>query len=309
MARRTAAKYKIPPRLFLSMVEHESGWNPAAISPAGATGLGQLMPGTARTLKVDPFNPAQNLDGAARHLKAMMRQAGNWRDALRAYNQGYAGSQQGPTYGAEYADRILKGRDAYERAPGPGQVRARTSMPRDDGPGLGRDLTELARMLFSDEPMFLKSLQRPDTPAPEGTLGRDTRGGKLGGPVTTTTNQAGSLAPKTADWGGSKSIAQQMLSAMKASGAVVSSEKRSTKNTASGGISDHWEGSTTSYAFDVSGTEERMAKASQMLHAYLGLTHTPGQWTEVHVGGYRIQIGWKVPGHYDHVHFGVRKDS
>jgi hypothetical protein len=126
-------------------------------------------------------------------------------------------------------------------------------------------------------------------------------------PAEPKVGKVGKLAPKTADWGGSKSIAQQMLSAMKASGAVVSSEKRSTKNTASGGISDHWEGSTTSYAFDVSGTEERMAKASRMLHEYLGLKHTPGQWTEIIRNGYRIQIGWKVAGHYDHVHFGVRK--
>ena len=74
--------------LFRALVEAESSYNPTAISPKGAYGLGQLMPDTARALGVDPRDPSQNLDGAARYLLA---QLGTFKDidlALAAYNAG-----------------------------------------------------------------------------------------------------------------------------------------------------------------------------------------------------------------------------
>ncbi len=74
--------------LFRALVEAESSYNPTAVSPKGAYGLGQLMPSTARSLGVVPRNPSQNLDGAARYLLA---QLATFRDidlALAAYNAG-----------------------------------------------------------------------------------------------------------------------------------------------------------------------------------------------------------------------------
>ena len=113
MARAAAAKYGIPVKLFLSLIDHESGWNPQAVSPVGAAGLVQLMPGTARSLKVDPFNPKQALDGGARYLKKMYDGVGgNWRDALRAYNVGPSGWKESPSAGLEYANSVLAGRNA-----------------------------------------------------------------------------------------------------------------------------------------------------------------------------------------------------
>lgn len=89
IAARTAEKYGIPSDLFMRQIKQESGWNPRAVSPAGAQGLGQLMPGTAADLGVtDPFNPEQNLDGAARYLRQMYDKYGDWRLALQAYNAG-----------------------------------------------------------------------------------------------------------------------------------------------------------------------------------------------------------------------------
>jgi len=73
---------------FQALVEAESSYNPTAVSPKGAYGLGQLMPDTARSLGVDPRDPSQNLDGAARYLLA---QLGAFKDidlALAAYNAG-----------------------------------------------------------------------------------------------------------------------------------------------------------------------------------------------------------------------------
>ena len=66
----------------------ESAYNPRALSGAGAIGLGQLMPDTARVLGVDPHDPRQNLDGSARYLLMMLDRFGDSRLALAAYNAG-----------------------------------------------------------------------------------------------------------------------------------------------------------------------------------------------------------------------------
>ena len=74
--------------LFRAMIEAESAYDPQALSPKGAYGLGQLMPATARGLGVDRTDPAQNLDGAARYLVAQMDRFGSAELALAAYNAG-----------------------------------------------------------------------------------------------------------------------------------------------------------------------------------------------------------------------------
>lgn len=74
--------------LFRALVEAESSYNPKALSPKGAYGLGQLMPDTARALGVDPRDPSQNLDGAARYLLAQLATFKDIDLALAAYNAG-----------------------------------------------------------------------------------------------------------------------------------------------------------------------------------------------------------------------------
>jgi soluble lytic murein transglycosylase-like protein len=74
--------------LYRANIEVESAYNPSARSPAGAIGLGQLMPDTARDLGVDPHDVAQNLDGSARYLLMMLDQFGDGSLALAAYNAG-----------------------------------------------------------------------------------------------------------------------------------------------------------------------------------------------------------------------------
>lgn len=76
-------------RLFVELIRVESAFNPRAISPKGARGLGQLMPATARALGVgDAFDPAENLDGAARYFAAQLERFGDVTLALAAYNAG-----------------------------------------------------------------------------------------------------------------------------------------------------------------------------------------------------------------------------
>ena len=69
-------------------MQQESGWNPTAKSHKGALGLAQLMPATARYLRVDPLDPEENLEGGARYLRKQFDRFKSWRLALAAYNAG-----------------------------------------------------------------------------------------------------------------------------------------------------------------------------------------------------------------------------
>ena len=84
-----SARYDISPALLEALVWQESRWNAAAVSPAGARGLAQLMPGTARALGVNPDDPHANLEGGARYLRMQLDTfGGDLEKALAAYNAG-----------------------------------------------------------------------------------------------------------------------------------------------------------------------------------------------------------------------------
>lgn len=114
-----AAKHGVEPDLVKAVVRAESGFNPSAVSPAGARGLMQLMPGTARALGVsDAFNPEQNIDAGVRYLKQQIDRFGDVRLALAAYNAGPAAvAKYGgvPPYREtqNYVNRVLSYRSAY----------------------------------------------------------------------------------------------------------------------------------------------------------------------------------------------------
>ena len=114
MIRQAAAANGVDPALLAALVRAESNFNPNAVSPAGAQGLTQLMPGTARGLGVtNAFDPAQALNGGAKYLRQMLdRFGGDVRMALAGYNAGpgavarYGGV---PPYAEtqQYVERVL----------------------------------------------------------------------------------------------------------------------------------------------------------------------------------------------------------
>jgi soluble lytic murein transglycosylase-like protein len=81
-------RYGVDPSLLAAVASQESGFDASAVSPAGAEGLMQFMPSTARGLGVDPLDPASSVDGAAKYLSGLENRFGSPSLALAAYNAG-----------------------------------------------------------------------------------------------------------------------------------------------------------------------------------------------------------------------------
>jgi soluble lytic murein transglycosylase-like protein len=117
MAAAAAKKARIPDAFIRSVMKAESGFHTDAVSPKGAIGLMQLMPGTAQELGVDPKNPHQNVEGGAEYLRELLAKYEDDPNqvllALAAYNAGPAAVDRYhgvPPYREtrEYILRVLK---------------------------------------------------------------------------------------------------------------------------------------------------------------------------------------------------------
>lgn len=95
IARQAARHYGLDPNLFVRQINQESGFNPRALSPAGAEGIAQFMPATAASMGINPWDPTSALYGAARLMASLKKQfPGHYGQALGAYNAGAGAVQE-----------------------------------------------------------------------------------------------------------------------------------------------------------------------------------------------------------------------
>lgn len=120
IARQKAAKYGLIPEVFERQIAAESGFNPSAVSSAGATGIAQIMPSTAKGWGVNPRDPIASLDAAAKNMAAYIRTYGGagttdpvkvrtaYEKALQAYNAGPGSvGKYFPTETKNYISKII----------------------------------------------------------------------------------------------------------------------------------------------------------------------------------------------------------
>lgn len=320
-AQAAAQKYGIDPGLFTAQIQQESGFNPTARSPAGAQGIAQIMPATARGWGVNPLDPIAALDAAARNMAAYSKKYGGYRNALIAYNAG-PGRVGKPLYAetANYIKRIMgnqtgitplqgQGFDGVTAAQTPavagGLDRLGLGKAAMQMRGQGESLTNAVRRAFAANPTAYRQAADLAAAPPGGGAAVPQNTSRSGGGISTIPGVKFTAGGANNDWGGSAQVA---VSIARAAGLPFTSEKRDRVLTASGNPSDHWVGSKQSYAVDLgSGTLQSGDAALRKLTQSLGINYTGGHWLNINRGGYRIQIGWRVPGHFDHIHVGVRK--
>lgn len=152
-ARQQAQQVGLDPEIFVRQIQQESGFNPTAKSPAGATGIAQFMPATAQGMGVDPSDPYASLAGAARLMSNYLKQyQGDYAKALAAYNAGPGNVEK---YGGvppfeetqRYVSTILGSRDT-----GPYKPNVQESLERI-GQGIApRDISQFGdRQLTNSE--------------------------------------------------------------------------------------------------------------------------------------------------------------
>lgn len=191
MAERAGAQHGLPRGLLSALVLVESSNNPDARSAAGAIGLAQLMPGTARDLRVDPRDPWQNVWGGGKYLAQQLRTFnGNIALALAAYNAGAGnviryGGIPPFTETVNYVKRVL---NAYQSLSATPPVRSATAISPVVPTGTLPISPAPLRTLTLLSPSILEAQPSPSTTAlnPAPPSGAPVRSADPGGKLTLT---------------------------------------------------------------------------------------------------------------------------
>lgn len=360
IARQKAQRYGINPTYFERQIGAESNFNPSARSPMGASGIAQIMPGTAAAWGVNPSNPVAALDAAAKNMGKYLKQfGGDWRLALGAYNAGPGNARNWNRISEtrNYVNKILGGGNPKAKGGGamsPGSVSgglgtkggthkyaiqvpgvqfegstipnpkfqtfsimenlARAASPTGKLDPISESNFSLFKQLAGPETIQTKGINIPGlevggsyptrTPVWKGTQGTGPRG------------QVRGIRPG-GGWGGSKHLAQGLMGIGKNNGLDIVSEKRPTRNTTSGNMSDHYEGNDIAYAYDLSNGSSptpEMDRAAEQIARRLGVKGWKGGVLNVtkRFGGatYRFQVLYRTDkggNHYNHIHVGVKR--
>jgi hypothetical protein len=316
-----AAKYGVPEWLVRGMVKQEGGANPDGsfrTSPAGAQGPAQLMPGTAKALSrrygINTNTYAGNLEGGVAYLGEQLKRFKRPDLALSAYNSGPGGSESSGRV-ENFAETQKYVRNIMSGA----KVGGGTAMssPASVAPPVQSPAKGDARKAFAMN--LLQALQAPKGERNQAMFSAITQLKKA---QTTPTNQPVYPNPALSfprgnedpSWGGSHGIATGFAQIGLGNGLKAVSEKRSRMNTSTGGVSDHWDKNTNSYAYDLSNGSQptpQMDQSAAQIAAQLGVKWNGGplEITKV-VNGYRVQVLYRTNtggNHFDHIHVGVRR--
>jgi hypothetical protein len=233
-ARRAAVRNGLDPNIFVRQIQQESGFNPNARSPAGATGIAQIMPATARGWGVDPTDPIASLNAAAKNMASYVKKYGSYENALRAYNAGPGAIERSKGFAEtnNYVKTILGGKDpkrlSSPRASASAATQTTTTTPAQTSTSsvtTGGDVTrptlpERVRPTITGPalPAYVKSLPPtvafPDRSAPQasirdaiaalGKVPQTTTEATTTTPAQTTTTSSPAPRTKSSGKGGSK---------------------------------------------------------------------------------------------------------
>lgn len=312
-----ARKYGLNPRIFKRQIKAESNFNPKAVSHAGARGIAQIMPETAKGWGVNPDKPIKALDAAAKNMAGYLNDYnGDYSKALAAYN---AGPNAVAEYGGvppfaetrAYVDKILNGINLSGKgkkskgkkvkfgpakidiplSPGKQEVDYSAAILDNILSGAKQSLFETIN-LASEDPKYLKNIPGTSTTVTVPGAKRRVVGKNGKSPKGLEVKRDGNK--------GAKHLAEQ------ATKGVYLSGERPTKHTASGNISDHYDQMDDRSAVDAKyGSGRKIAKR-------LGIKKwKPGTYDRhvITVDGrqYSVQILEDVEGHYDHTHVGIQR--
>lgn len=307
LAEQTARRHGIDPVVFERLVLAESGGNPDALSPAGAIGLAQLMPGTAQGLGVNPRDPRENLEGGARYLAQQLKRfGGSYRLALAAYNAGPGAVERHgdvPPFAETqaYVKKILGNEDKILH---PDEARAaprRQLAPPAEGTPDSADLDLVGALLDGqlDPHEFVLQRRRRQAAAP---VASTSEGGK----------EADGGFPRVR--GSSvKQVGADLDAFLVRRGIPLGSGERDpSRNAEVGGAqdSDHLPGKDR-WARDIPLTGRAGDRAMRAIAKRLGVPFKKGEITNetIRIRGkqYRVQLIWGTSDHMDHGHVGLRQ--
>lgn len=346
-ARQIARHYGIDPNVFVRQIQQESGFNPHARSPAGAQGIAQFIPSTARAYGVDVNDPVSSLDGAARYLRDNLKKYGSYRKALSVYNSGSPNGYKTIAETRNYVRTILGGRNPSYTGGSSDSTSSPTSIP--GGTVQGQPSSTLAALpndfslpelqntagaapppvhpAFDPRPAALQNLQLPDFSNTTLSAIKD----KLAGVPTSDATPPQQESPDVTvpalnvpgmptrrstkhvqghgGYEGTEGIASDLGHV---SGLAFGSQKRPKKLTVDGNVSDHYAGNPNTYAIDLTSRNNNTAALAAGAHRVaraLGIrNYRPNRIYNVTKNGYRIQLIFGAAvGHGDHVHVGVKK--
>lgn len=188
--REASEKHNIDEKWLRAVAETESGGKLDARSPAGAIGLMQIMPDTARRLGVDPRDPVQSIHGAARLLDENLKRYGNPTDAMRAYNGGTDRARWANSETRAYPGKVFDNMAKIEKK----QSAAKPSDTLDDSIYGWDSAPQQAQSAPLDESVYGWG---PEKPATVAARQEQSALGKAGTVINDTVNAAGREIDKT----------------------------------------------------------------------------------------------------------------